>query len=379
MKKKVKKSGFWEKLAHANISRIDSFQSTEELFQLTEEEKAKLKAIETGTLLRAGIAGALGVIVLYLPLNIFGQQLFPLQIFQLPYINQVISLSIEFLLYSAFLVLLEIWYLTYLNIKAVSAMSAVFGHPNPANEFYEDNLQALIALGIEKKQEKLETIGLNPFNGLSKIWLAIFYVLIKIKAMVSNVLFTFLVKKVLGRYALRLIVEFAGIPVYAFWNMWGAKKVMDETRVRALAPPLIKQFAEALYQEQRNNTEFCQHIYDTLQLISESKRSFHYNHFLLSIMVLNKFSVNVELEPFFERKFVNSIENYSELTRAGIKRLFVFGILIDGKISYREKRILRTLRRQGLILYPESDIIKWANDYYHGKGIEHLIVAGQTS
>jgi len=370
---KKKRQGFWEKVAHANITRAMAFQNADELFVLTDVEAAQLSKIQKHTFVRAGLAGTLGVVLLYVPFHLFGESLFPLQDFVVPFLNREISVRPYFLAYSGVLVLLEIWYLTYVNIKAVSEISRVCGHPNPADKYYQENLEALIAVGIEKQDKKLESLGINPFNNLSKFWLAVFYVLTKMKAALSNVLFTFLVKKLLGRYALRQFVDFAGIPIYAFWNIWASKRVMHETRVRAMAPPLILRCVEALYAQQQHNAEFKAHIYDMLQLISESKRSYHYNHFLLSVVLLNRFDVPIQEKPDFAADFMSKIVHLSDQTRAGFNTLFVFGIMIDGKISYREKKFLRRLYRQGVIRHPEEKILKWSDEYFNGKGIDQFL------
>ena len=370
--KKKRRQGFWEKIARSNISRAVAFQDADELFVLTDIEAAKLSTIQKQTFIRAGLAGTLGVVLLYVPFHVFGESLFPIQELVLPYLNREIGIRPHFLVYSGLLVLLEIWYLTYMNINAVSAISRICGHPNPADRYYQENLEALIAVGIEKKSKKLESLGIDPFNNLSKLWLAIFYVLTKMKAALSNVVFSFLVKRLMGRFALRQFVDFAGIPIYAFWNIWGAKRVMEETRVRAMAPPLILRCVDALYSEQQNNAEFKEHIYDMLQFISESKRSYHYNHYLLSIILLQKFDVEIQKSPKFTPDFVNMIAQLSDQTRAGFNKLFIFGIMIDGKISHREKKFLRYLYEQGVIPHPEERILKWSHEYFNGKGIDQL-------
>ncbi len=368
-----KRQGFWEKIAHSNITQATVFQDADELFVLTDIEAAKLSRIQNQTFLRAGLAGTFGVILLYVPFHQFGESLFPMQDFVVPYLNREISISPYFLTYSALLVVLEIWYLTYVNIKAVSAISRVCGHPNPADRYYQENLEALIAVGIEKQDKRLESLGINPFNNLSRFWLAAFYLLTKMKAVLSNVIFTLLVKKLMGRFALRQFVDFAGIPIYAFWNIWAAKRVMHETRVRAMAPPLILKCVETLYAQQQNNAEFKAHIYDILQLIAESKRSYHYNHFLLSIVLLNRFDIALQDKPEFTPDFVNKVVNLSDQTREGFNKLFVFGVMIDGEISFRERKLLRRFHKQEVLPHPEEKILKWSHEYFNGEGIDQFL------
>ena len=200
------------------------------------------------------------------------------------------------MIFSVVLVMIEIWYLTYINIKAVSGIAHVCGHPNPTDENYKHNLEALIAVGLERKHKQLESIGINPYEGLNKFGVIIFQFLLRLKATASNMMFRMIMKRALGRYALRFVLDMLGIPVYAAWNIWGCNRVINEARIRVMAPPLIKRCAEILYEDQKDNPEFRKHLYDTLQLISESKRSFHYNHFLFIIKLLNKFYFLVQEE-----------------------------------------------------------------------------------
>jgi hypothetical protein len=372
MAAKKKKKGFWTKLAEKRITQHYDVQEDAELFILSEEEIQTLKDIRKNTFWKAGIAGALGVILLYIPYHYFGDILFPMNHIWVPVYEDYLDVEVSFLIYSLVLVLLEIWYLTYINVQAVSGIAHVCGHPNPTDENYEHNVNALIAVGLEKKQKELKSIGINPYEGLSKIGVMIFQFLLRLKATASNILFRIIVKKMLGRYALRLVLDMAGIPVYAFWNIWGSRKVMNEARVRVMAPPLIKRCADILYEEQKENPEFVRHIYDTLQLISESKRSFHYNHFLLSISVLNKFEIEIKEEPEYNEKFLKQIPDLSSQSRDGVQKLFVFGIMIDGRLSYREKKAIRYLKERNVLEYPEEQIVQWSQEYFEGKGIEEF-------
>lgn len=367
---KKNKPGFWERFALNELSRTAKVQNGNELFLLSEDELLGLKKIRNSTYLKAGLAGVLGVALLFVPYHIFGEILFPVSRIWIPVYGAYLDVEISFILYSLVLVLAEIWYLTYVNIKAVSAIAKTCGHPNPNDPNFEHNINALIAVGLEKKQKDLESIGINPYEGLNPIGLFIFQLMLRLKATVSGILFKLLVKKALGRYALRAVIDFAGMPIYAFWNIWGARKIMNETRVRVMAPPLIKRCAELLYEEQKDNPEFKKVLYDTLQLISESKRDFHYNHFLLSITTLEKFGIVIKEEPPYNDDFLEEIPTFSQLTQQGIQRLFIFGIMIDGHLSLREKKAIRLLIEKKVLTYTEAEIAQWSKDYFAGKGIE---------
>ena len=74
---KNKKPGFWAKYAFQEISRIQNSGPENELFLLSEKEVSALSKIRKSTFWKVGLAGALGVILLYAPYHLFGDILFP--------------------------------------------------------------------------------------------------------------------------------------------------------------------------------------------------------------------------------------------------------------------------------------------------------------
>lgn len=62
-----KKPGFWERFATRELSRITATQPENELFLLSDEEIKSLKKIRNSTYWKVGLAGVLGVVLLYGP------------------------------------------------------------------------------------------------------------------------------------------------------------------------------------------------------------------------------------------------------------------------------------------------------------------------
>lgn len=367
-----KKRSFWEKYAHKKIEVNDSFTGNE-LHILSEEELAQLKTIRSTTYLKAGIAGALGIILLYVPYHIFGETLFPSRTITLPYFNIDVQVEIEFLIFTLVLVFIEIWYLTYININAVSAIANACGFPRKEDQLLEGNIRALVNVGIEKKQKDLDTLGINPYAGLSKVGVWLFYVLVKLKAAISSVLWKILVSKILGRFAFRALVDLFGAPLYAVWNIYAARKVMNEARVRVMAPSLIDQFTKSLQSDFLNESDFKKTIYNGLHLISTSKRSYHNNHFLLASSLIKAFDIDVEADYTEKKVFLKELSLLSEKKQEAISRLIVFGIIIDGNLNFIEKRAIAKLQKEGVIPFSMEEIKKWSNDYFEGKGLEGLV------
>ncbi len=290
-----------------------------------------------------------------------------------------IEVEWEYYGYSLVLVLLEIWYLTYVNIRAVARIAAATGFPAEDDEHYENNLRALIAVGLERKQKSLQEIGINPYQGLLKWQVFLYQVVIRLKAMLTNYIFKLLIRRLLGRYAIRALVDFAGIPVYAFWNAYAAHSVMGEALVRVMAPPLIKKFADQLYEDHKDNIEFRNLIYDSLQSVSVSKRSYHYNHFLLSITLLNKFEVPVVANPDFQTDVDILLKLADDDTKLAFSKVVLFGIMIDGKLSQREIIMLKKWHEDGIMPYTVNQAKRWTKEYFAGKGLDEFLYEHETA
>lgn len=368
----AKRRSFWERYAYSQLSGNSKQQEAEQLYMLSEKELTALRKIRISTYTKVGIAGALGVILLYTPYHLFHESLFPSHSIWIPYYENYIDLEIEFIIYSIVLVFLEIWYLTYANIKAVSAIAQACGSPNEKDKNFEENLNSLINVGLEKKQKNLAKIGINPYEGLSKWSVTIFQLLIKLKATISGFLWKLLVTKLLGRYAFRMLVDLLGAPLYAAWNIFGSRKIMNEARVRVMAPPLIYKFTEQLHDEFKDDNNFRAVIYSTLQAISTSKRSFHYNHFLLATAILTKFNVPIEEEPAYDEDFLEKVDELDPSIHKAVAKLLVFGIMIDGGLSRREKRSLLELKEDNVLPYTIAEVKEWSISYFEGRGLEEF-------
>jgi len=367
----VKKS-FLERYAYNLIIKEVKAESNE-LYLLDATETTKLRQLQRSTYVKAGIAGALGVLLLYLPYHFFGSYLFPVSNFYVPWLDFNLELEIEFLVYSIILVVIEILYLTRLNIQSVVKTMAICGCYNHQDPFLNQNIDALIAVGLEKKQNQLKEIGINPFDGLSKWAVFTYQILLKLKAALSGFILKLLLTKILGRYVLRVFIDIAGVPLYAFWNIYGSRHILNEARVRILAPPLINLFTEKLYEEFKDNVVFKSIIYDVLQAIATRKRAFHYNHFLLALTVLKRFEIEASVAPVLRSDFLKSAKQYDERVEEAISKLLIFGILIDGKLSRRELKTIAEMRNSGVIDFTDEQIKKWSKDYFEGRGLNELI------
>lgn len=367
-----RRKSFWERFAYKELSKIGPSTSAS-VERLSADELSSIRKIRRSALLQASFAGATGVLLLYIPYHVLTGSVFPKRELFVPFGELKLTVEYEFYAYSLLLVLIEIWFLNYLNVKTVAKIARACGFPEEIDDDYENNLSALIAVGLEKKHKQLQSIGINPYLGLSKWKLLAYQVAIRFKAALTNYAFKLVISRLLGRYLLRVYIDLIGIPVYAFWNAYATHRIIKEALVRIMAPPIIKKFADSLFEFYGQNEQVRSIIYDSLQSISESKRSYHYNHFLLSISLLNKFNVPVNEQQSFNPEIHRDLRTADEVVRKSFSKILVFGIVIDGKVSKREIRLLEKMQSENIVPYSTEEIKSWAADFSEGKGLDSLI------
>ena len=95
----------------------------------------------------------------------------------------------------------------------------------------------------------------------------------------------------------------------------------------------------------------------------------------MSVSLLEKFGIVITEEPPYNEGFLTEIELLSNETRRGVQQLFVFGIMIDGGLSRREKKAIRYLIDKKMLQYTEAEVVQWSKDYFAGRGIETFFKA----
>ncbi len=369
---KEKKRSKLEKYAYERISDHDYQNRDGQTHILSPEEQEDLKKIRRHSLGFAALAGALGVVACYVPYHAW-PWLFPDMMVKIPVWDEYYVIPAWFLIFSLILVVIEIAFLTYNNIRTVREVSYACGYPNPVDKQFEERVDQLVSVGLEKKPKNQSELGINPYYGMPKYYIFLITVFNLIKATLTNALMKLLVRRLLGRYALRLFVDLLGIPIYAFWNAWAANRVYQEAKSRVLAPPNIQILLNHLVETQKDNKEFRDEIYHVLDYLAIMKRAFHDNHYLLSKFTLAEFDIKVDPNHVHDESFLERIKNGSKLTKQGFSQLILFGMMIEGRLSVTEKRILRKMHEEGIFMYSMDEAKQATKEYYEGRGISTIV------
>jgi hypothetical protein len=238
----------------------------------------------------AALLAVLGFLAHYLPVY-RAPDLFPAATVTVPLVEATVRLPWGQLAWAVFLTTIELLLLTLLNVLGVHQIAAATGFLTAESK--RDRTRPLLALGLERKSREVTRYGIDPFEGLRPWMLFLFNLVLRLKGFLANQVMRYLVRLFLGRYAVRTLLDFAGMPVYMAINAYATHAVLREAKVVLMGPDAIRLLVRRLAGQALSPIERAL-VYDTLQYIAVSKRDFHQNHYLLTKEVLEIWQIPAE-------------------------------------------------------------------------------------
>lgn len=368
---------FHEKLAKNYFTTLfeqTDKKGTDAFYHLSEAEQRLIKKIKQRSLWYSALFGALGVILLYLPIHIY-PKLFPTFSLELPWAGKTV-IPWAYFLYMVFLALAEIYALTWLNLMTVFAIARVCRFPDKQDEHYDVHIRLLFETSLDKTSKLQKQFGINPLAGLSPVRLFVVSTLFILKATLSNMIVKFLLKRILARFAVvgyAYYVDYFSIFIFAGWNMYATHIVVREAKMRVMGPSLIQQLVQQLHSTLKDDKLFREVLLDILQIIAVAKRNYHHNHYLLAHELVKVFALPKLEEIAVEQEILLAkMQGMSDDAKQGIAKLFILGLLIDGTVSTREISFTNQLRKQGVWQITTEQLRQWEHAYTQGEGLDSL-------
>jgi len=106
---------------------------------------------------------------------------------------------------------------------------------------------ALARAALELPNRSEHVLGIDPRREASRLGLLVAALLYKVKVSATNFVVKALVRRALGRSAVRTFLPFVAIPVTASWNALVAFRALREARVRVMGPSFIEEALEVLF------------------------------------------------------------------------------------------------------------------------------------
>lgn len=220
------------------LSRGATVVDEDSVHVLNERELSELRSIERGAVARAAVAGALSALVSAVA-EVVAMQRWGASFGARGW--ALIGAA------TAVASIIEIAYLYWDGLRAVHRLSVSAGL-----RLFDDERSERLAVANALARAALElpnaphgNYGLDAARESSKLELLVASLVYKLKTSVSNFIFKALVRRALGRTALRgylqTLLPFVAVPVTALWNGVVAWLVVREARLRVIGPSAAHQ------------------------------------------------------------------------------------------------------------------------------------------
>jgi hypothetical protein len=349
---------------------VKKVNTDNQLFLLNEEEIKLIHRKENIAVWLAAFIGTMGVVLLYVPQYVLPHW-FPVTSITL--FGKTLAVPIVMLVYTVILVVIEILLLTFLNIWCAHEIAVATGFLNYQSKKEKDKRNLLINIGLEKKNKEILKYGIDPLQGINKKALLAWNFFFILKATLSNMLFKIFIQRALGRYAVKAVQDFAGIPIFAAWNAYGTRLILKEARIIIMGQNLIEEVCGRIRKDQEPAEDFKNLLYDTLQYIAVSKRDFHENHYILTKNLFDIYKIAPKDKHWLEEGYYQKLHSAGKEQKEVCQLLIAIGFLLDGKLSYNERQQIKELEKEGLLDIGTGEIKKYQLDFLNGRGIETLI------
>ncbi|MBI1949310.1 MAG: hypothetical protein HYS27_26720 [Deltaproteobacteria bacterium] len=193
-------------------------------------ERAALRRIERAALVRAGLAGGLSALAAALADAAVQSHEDANPVLYWAVVGGV----------SAVAAVGEIGFLSWDALRSAHAISVAAGVLVDERVEREQTLAVLARAALEMPSPPDAVAGVNPLRETSRWRLVFAGLAYKVKVSASNVVFKQLLRRALGRAAVRAWLQFVSIPITAAWNVATCARVLRETRIRAFGASLAQ-------------------------------------------------------------------------------------------------------------------------------------------
>lgn len=306
---------------------------------------------------------------LFLPLYLY-PALFPIAGLPIPYLGMIFRLEWGPWLWMALWIFVEITLLVLLNLTGVHEVAVATGYLTRANK--AERSEAILRLALNTPARELATYGIDPYQGLNRYSLFVFNFIYQMKGVIAHQFLRLLMMRFLGRFALRALLDFSGVPIYGTLNALAARAILREARLIIMGATIVELLRERLPylapSPTRDNL-----IYDTLQYIAINKRDFHRNHYLLTQMLLEYYGIPPRRSHSLPDDYLARLTAAPTALHDLCTFILLLGLILDGRISWREHRRLRQLLDQHVIAESEEQLVAWASAFAEGYGLDDLV------
>lgn len=195
---------------------------------LDEDERRAVRSIERAAIARAAAAGALSALAAGLAETAVRPHEESNPVFFWGVIGAVSGIA----------AVCEIAFLSWDALRSAHRLSVAAGVIVDEERERQETLAILARAALEVPSPPDSVAGLDPLKETSRWKLVLAGLAYKLKVSASNLIFKQLLRRALGRAAVRAWLQFVSIPVTAAWNAFACARVLREMRVRVFGASL---------------------------------------------------------------------------------------------------------------------------------------------
>ncbi len=334
---------------------------------LANGEIDRLRRLERWTLVRAALAGVVSGGVLggaeVLTDGRMGTFDFPLWREQWPtwtvYVGLVVVVSVA-----------EIVFLYWNAIRGAGHVSAAAGLPVAGHETGEQVARALVRAALELPNPRERICGVDPYARTPRWRLTVLALAYKVKVGATSFIVRILLRRLLGRAALRTLIPLAAIPVYAVWNAVVTAWVMRAARVRAFGPLAVRDLAEFVGRSRTELGPDCrrlivQGVAEAVVRTGDADPNFH----LLMRQLMETLAVTPTEEGVTWASAQKSAGDLTERERDVFLAVLAVAVMIDGRVRRTEATLLEEAHRLCGRPYDRAQLKRMLAAFLEGRGI----------
>lgn len=197
---------------------------------LDDTERAAVRRVERAALLRAALAGALSALAAALADAVVRDHEDSDPVLYWAVVGGV----------SAVAAVSEIAFLSWDALRSAHGIRVAAGVALDDERERAHILAILVRAALEVPSPPDTVPGVNPLKETSRWRMVLAGLAYKLKVSATNVLFKQLLRRALGRAAVRAWLQFISIPITAAWNVFTCARILREVRVRAFGPSLAR-------------------------------------------------------------------------------------------------------------------------------------------
>lgn len=314
---------------------------------LNPEERKRLRAIERGAIARAAIAGALSslvaaVVEIEIARPFLGAR--PRYATLGDQVRFYAVLGAATVIASA----IEIGFLYWDGLRSVHELAHAAGLDLfPETELDDKAVAAAMArAALELPNPITNLFGVNPQREASKLRLIVASLVYKAKISVTNFLMKMLVRRTIGRVAVRSWLPFVAVPFTAAWNGIVCRMIMREARIRAMGPSAAKEMIDVILEahgrELGSSARDC-----SMRAVASSivrTEDLHPNLVALFREVAIRANVEIPVDVDDTRVFLTLLAGLAADEQTCILRILSVASVLDGRLTRNEKRLLAEAR-----------------------------------